>query len=92
MAHAKQLAKQTFTMGKTIRARFSKGVIRPLEKINVAEGKEITITILDLPTASNKKNSLDASSGGWQGLVDAETLKRNIYADRLISTRPSVAL
>ena len=92
MAQAKQFAKQNFTMGKTIRARFSKGVIRPLEKINVAEGKEITITILDLPTASNQKNGLDASSGGWKGLVDAETLKRNIYADRLISTRPSVAL
>lgn len=92
MAQAKQLEQRKFTVGKTIRARFSKGVIRPLEKIDVAEGKEITITILDFSAASNQKNGLDASSGGWQGLVNAETLKRNIYADRLISTRPSVTL
>ena len=92
MAQARKIAKQKFTVGKTIRARFSKGVIRPLEKINVAEGKEIMITILGLPTASNQKDGLDESSGGWQGLVDAEMLKRNIYADRLISTRPSVVL
>jgi predicted DNA-binding antitoxin AbrB/MazE fold protein len=92
MAQAKKLEKQNLTIGKTIRARFSKGVIRPLEKVDMAEGKEIMITILDLQTASNQKNGLDASRGGWLGLVDAETLKRNIYADRLISTRPSVAL
>jgi len=92
MAQAKKIEKQKFTEGKTILAKFSKGVIRPLEQLDVAEGKVITITILDLPVSFDKKDGLDASSGGWQGLVDAETLKRNIYADRLISTRPSVTL
>ena len=32
--------------------------------------------------------ALRASAGGWKGLIDAEELKRNTYADRLISTRP----
>lgn len=31
-------------------------------------------------------------AGGWKDLIDAEELKRNIYADRLISTRPDVKL
>ena len=32
-------------MLRTIRARFSHGVIEPLEKVEMPEGKEITITI-----------------------------------------------
>jgi hypothetical protein len=28
------------------------------------------------------------SAGGWSGLVDADALIRDIYCDRLISTRP----
>ena len=30
-------------MGMTIRAKFSKGVIKPLEEVDIAEGKEITV-------------------------------------------------
>ena len=30
-------------MLKTIRARFSKGIIEPLEKVDIADGKEITV-------------------------------------------------
>ena len=35
---------------------------------------------------------LERSAGGWKGLIDAEELKRNIYADRMISTRPEPRL
>ena len=33
-------------MGKTIKARFSKGMIEPLEKVEIREGEENTINIL----------------------------------------------
>ena len=79
-------------MGKTIRARFSKGVIEPLEEVELTEGREITVTILDLPTPPGKVDALEASAGGWKDLIDAKTLKENIYADRLISTRAEVRL
>ncbi|MBE7445479.1 MAG: antitoxin family protein [Planctomycetia bacterium] len=37
-------------MARTIRARFSHGVIEPLEKVEMPEGKEITITISETLT------------------------------------------
>lgn len=79
-------------MGKTIRARFSKGVIKPLEKVDIDEGKEITITIVEVPASLKKEDVLETTAGGWKGLIDAEELKKNIYADRLISTRPEAKL
>ena len=77
---------------KTIKARYSKCVIEPLEKIDLEEGKEISITIINVPSVSGKRDGLAASAGGWKGLINAEELKRNIYNDRLISTRPEVKL
>ncbi|MFH0788914.1 MAG: antitoxin family protein [Pseudomonadota bacterium] len=77
-------------MVKTIRARFSKGIIEPLEEIDLDEGKEITITIRAIPIPSKPKDVLEITAGGWKGLVDAEELKRNIYSDRLIKTRREI--
>ncbi len=39
-----------------------------------------------------KEGSFERSAGSWAGLIDGEELIRNIYADRLISTRPEVKL
>ena len=67
-------------MEKTIKARFSNGVIKPLEDLAIEEGKELTITISDAPAGSEKTlEALRKSFGGWKGLIDAEELKRNIY-------------
>ena len=73
-------------MGKTVRAMFSKGVIKPLEKLNMEEGKEITITIMEVPSKL-KQDAFKRSAGAWKGTIDAEKLIENIYADRLLSTR-----
>ena len=70
----------------TIRARYSKGVIEPLEKLEIAEGKEVTVTIVEA-TPDEEGNDFEKSAGGWKGTVDAEKLIRDIYADRLVSTR-----
>jgi predicted DNA-binding antitoxin AbrB/MazE fold protein len=78
-------------MGTTIRARFSHGVLEPLDRLDVPEGAVVTITIIRLP-ATTTGSGLERSAGGWKGLLDAEELKRNIYADRLISTRPEPRL
>ncbi len=78
-------------MAGTIRARFANGVLEPLERLDVPEGEVLTITIIRLPV-NEGGGGLERSTGGWKGLIDAEELKRNIYADRLISTRPEPRL
>ncbi len=79
-------------MAREIRARFSKGKIEPLEELDLEEGEEVRVIIPDRPKAESMIAALRASAGGWKGLVDGEELKRNIYADRLISTRPEPKL
>jgi len=82
-------------MGKTIKARFSKGMIEPLEKVEIREGEEITINILEASSKPLKRSFAEAlkkTAGGWKGLVDCDELIRNIYNDRLITTRPEVKL
>jgi len=74
------------TMGKTIRARFSKGKIEPLEQVDIVDGKEITVMIMDIPS-KRKKNGFEKSAGAWKGTIDAKKLIENIYANRLVPTR-----
>ena len=63
-------------MGKTVKARFSKGVIKPLEKVEIEEGKEITITIMEAPS-KQKLDAFKKSAGAWKGTIDAEKLIEN---------------
>lgn len=81
-------------MTKTIKARFSHGVIEPLEKLEFPDGKMITVTISDSEFNQTKddKDPLDSSFGSWAVMVDCEKLKKDIYDDRQISTRPEVKL
>lgn len=72
---------------RTIKARINNGVIEPMEELDVADGVEVFVTILEVPYFTEEESPFLDSAGGWVGLVDAEELKRDIYADRLISTR-----
>lgn len=73
--------------GTTVKARFSGGVLKPLEALELNEGDEVTVTIVALPS-SKHPDWLERTAGGWAGLVDAEKLKRDIYESRLVATRP----
>jgi predicted DNA-binding antitoxin AbrB/MazE fold protein len=81
-------------MVRTIRAKFSGGVFEPLEPAAaemVREGQEVFITI-STESAALAGDRIRDSAGGWKNLVDADALKRNIYADRLVGARPDVRL
>src|SRR2546421_7426029 len=78
-------------MVRTIKAKFANGVFEPLEPTALAEGAEVMITI-STPSDRPTDGLLQETSGGWHGLIDAERFKRDVYADRLIATRPPVAL
>jgi predicted DNA-binding antitoxin AbrB/MazE fold protein len=77
-------------MTKTIKAKYHKGMIEPMEKLDIEEGKELVVIITD--TKNDDNDPLDATFGGWNKLINAEDLKKNIYADRSISTRQKVEL
>ena len=75
-------------MGGTIRARFKHGRLELLDRIELPEGKEVTITVMDISANTNLEAFL-RSAGSWKGHVDADNLIRNIYADRLVPARRS---
>jgi hypothetical protein len=54
--------------------------------VNLPEGKEVTVTILDIPSREDRE-AFRSAAGAWKGTIDAEALIRNIYHDRLLSTR-----
>lgn len=73
-------------MGKTIRARFSKGVIEPLEKVDIPEGEEFIVIITEVPSEP-KEDAFARTAGAWKGTINAEKLIKDIYADRLSDSR-----
>ena len=75
-------------MGRTIKAIYSGGFIRPVEHIDWEDGKEIYITIDEDPT-TNSSEFIKETTGAWEGVVDCEKLKRDIRQSRMISTRPA---
>ena len=74
-------------MNRTIRARVKGGVLEPLEKVELPEGEEVTVTIAG-ESSEEDIAAFRRAAGSWRGKVDAAALMRNIYADRLLSTRP----
>ncbi len=78
-------------MVKTIKAKFTHGSFTPLEPPPaelVHEGDEVLLAVSPITPASG--SIILETAGSWKGLVDAEEMKRNIYADRLVATRPPV--
>jgi predicted DNA-binding antitoxin AbrB/MazE fold protein len=71
---------------KTIKERVSKGIIEPLEKLDIDEGKELRITIEEIDKTTDD-DAFKRAAGAWKDTVDCEELIKNIYNDRLISTR-----
>ena len=45
------------------------------------------MTILDEPSTRDRE-AFRCAAGGWKDTVDADTLIKNIYESRLLSTRP----
>jgi predicted DNA-binding antitoxin AbrB/MazE fold protein len=79
-------------MVKTIKAKYSNGLIEPLEPLEVEEGKEILITLsYPLPQDSTEDPTM-ATFGGWKDLLDCEQFEKDVYESRLLNRRPAVDL
>jgi predicted DNA-binding antitoxin AbrB/MazE fold protein len=71
----------------TIRARFARGALKPLETLDLDEGQEVTVSIVDR-TPTHPGRGMRAAAGAWKGTHDPERLKREIYAARRLTSRP----
>ncbi len=75
-------------VGKTVRARY-KGdrLVELLEPVELETGKEVTVTILDLPR-SPESDAFEKAAGGWAGIVDVDAfLKARARAKRIRKAR-----
>jgi predicted DNA-binding antitoxin AbrB/MazE fold protein len=75
-------------MAGTIRARVGRGILKLLGKIDIPEGKEVSVTIIDT-SPKDDRDAFNRSAGSWKGTIDADALIENIYSDRArASDRP----
>ncbi len=74
-------------MGKEIRARFSRGKIELLEKVELEEGEEIFITVRKAPSPAEATDAFQRAAGAWKGLVDTDALLKDFKESRKINAR-----
>jgi hypothetical protein len=82
-----RLAKKA-AKARTVRARVRGGSLDLLDRIPLREGDEVLVTISEAVPAKDM-DALRRAAGAWRGMIDADELIINIYADRLVSTRLS---
>ena len=74
----------------SVKARYSNGVIMPLEPLDIEEGANLRVSIeVESPAshADRSRKALRAAAGGWKGTHDPDELIRDIYEARLTGTR-----
>ena len=70
-------------MARKVRARVRAGKLELLEPIDLPEGKELTVSIDEVPERTTADEAFARAWGGWRGLVDADALIRELYELRL---------
>jgi hypothetical protein len=63
------------------------GSLDLLDRIPLREGDEVLVSISE-PVPARDLEALRRAAGAWKDIVDADLLIANIYADRLVATRP----
>lgn len=74
-------------MAGTVRARMGLGVLELLEKVDVPEGTEVSVTILETPETRDFA-AFDRAAGSWKGTIDADAFLKDNAESRKLSTRP----
>ena len=69
-------------MGKEIRARFSRGKIELLEKVELEEGEEIFITVRKAPSPAEARDAFERAAGAWRGTLDFDAYLKDLYDSR----------
>ena len=70
-----------------VKARFSNGVLTPLEPLELEDGEEVTVSIEGDTSPDRAIHALRATAGAWKGNHDPEELKQMLYEARLTGSR-----
>ena len=76
-------------MIESVKARYSGGVIVPMEALDIEEGADLSITIDVKPPLSGEERIklTKSAAGSWKGSRDPVELKRMIYKARISGSR-----
>ena len=87
----------------TVKVKYANGVLTPLEPLDLADA-EYQVILADAPVADPPdatavdpesiaaEAAFQRSLGAWRGTHDPEELIRQLYADRLVNSRPEPQL
>ena len=87
----------------TVKVKYANGVLTPLEPLDLADA-EYQVILADAPVAdptdatavapetAAAEAAFQSSLGAWRGTHDPEELIRQLYADRLVNSRPEPRL
>ena len=77
-------------MIESVKARYSRGVIVPMEALDIEEGADLSITIDIRPPLSDEERIelTKSAAGSWKGSGDPAEMKRMLYEARLRGSRP----
>ena len=87
----------------TVKVKYANGVLTPLEPLDLADA-EYRVILEDAPVAdptdatavapetTAAEAAFQSSLGAWRGTHDPEELIRQLYADRLVNSRPEPRL
>ena len=68
-------------MANTVRAMVKRGRLVPLRKLDLPEGKQVTIKINEGPSEKDIAAAVGAA-GAWKGIVDGKRFLRDVYRSR----------
>ena len=70
-----------------LKATYSDGVFKPTSPVDLDDGAQVVIEVSQESHVSNEFTGLEASAGGWKGIVDCEQLIDDIYQSRATESR-----
>jgi hypothetical protein len=79
-------------MVKQVKVRYRRGVLEPLEPLDIEEGTELTVTLSTSEATPTAANPTAATAGAWASLLDCEGFEQELYTNRLLQTRAKVEL
>lgn len=80
---------------KTLTATYKDGILELPEKLSLAEGDTVTVTIHENPTPAEEERRIDIirrARGSWKGEVDGDAFITHIRERRLVDPRPEPRL